>query len=73
MNNLGAVDVAILPIGGKFTMSIHKAVDAAIAIEPKVVIPVHRFKADPEGFANIIREKSNISVIPLKIGETYQI
>ncbi len=54
-------------------MSIHEAVDAAIAIEPKVVIPVHRFKADPEGFANIIREKSNISVIPLKIGETYQI
>ena len=32
------IDVALLPVGGTFTMDIQEAVEAAMAIKPKVVI-----------------------------------
>jgi len=51
MRELGFVDAALLPIGGRtFTMDVQEAVEAAIAIKPKVAIPMHRFEADPEEF-----------------------
>jgi len=48
-------DIALLPIGGKFTMDIEQAVEAALAIEPKIVIPMHYdtvagTEADPNEF-----------------------
>ena len=42
--------MALLPIGGTFTMDLAEAVRAAMAIKPKVVIPMHRSKADPQDF-----------------------
>jgi len=71
MRELGQVDVALLPIGGTFTMDIGEAVDAAIVINPKVVIPMHRFEADPQRFADEIETRSDIKVMPLDIGEIY--
>jgi len=44
---MGQIDVALLPIGGKFTMDIPEAVEATPAIKPKAVIPVHRFDSNP--------------------------
>lgn len=35
------IDVALLPIGGNFTMGIDDAIIAASLIEPKLVIPMH--------------------------------
>jgi L-ascorbate metabolism protein UlaG (beta-lactamase superfamily) len=48
-------DIALLPIGGKFTMDIDQAVEATLAIEPKTVIPMHYdtvagTEADPNEF-----------------------
>ena len=71
MQDLGRIDVALLPIGGTFTMDIDEAVQAAIAMNPKVVIPMHRFEADPRKLADQIASRSGIRVIPLDIGETY--
>jgi L-ascorbate metabolism protein UlaG (beta-lactamase superfamily) len=71
MRELGPVDVALLPVGGTFTMDIGEAVEAAIAINPKVVIPIHRFEADLRHLAEEIRTRSEIKFIPLDIGETY--
>ncbi|UCF93006.1 MAG: MBL fold metallo-hydrolase [Desulfobacterales bacterium] len=71
MRAFGQVDVALLPIGGKFTMDISEAAEAAIAIDPKVVIPMHRFEADPRRLADEIETRSDIKLIPLDIGETY--
>jgi len=73
MRELGAVDVALLPIGGTFTMDIQEAVEAAITIKPKVVIPMHRFKADPQEFKAKVDARSDIKVVPLKIGEVYDL
>jgi L-ascorbate metabolism protein UlaG (beta-lactamase superfamily) len=48
-------DIALLPIGGKFTMDIDQAVEATLSIEPKIVIPMHYntfggIEADPNEF-----------------------
>ncbi len=73
MRELGDIDVALLPIGGKFTMDIHEAVDAAIAIKPKIVIPMHYMGADTQEFKKKVEARSNIKVAALRIGESYQL
>ena len=54
-------------------MDIQDAVEAAIAIQPKVVIPMHYLKADPEEFKNKVEARSDITVVPLRIGEVYHL
>ena len=71
MRELGRVDVALLPIGGTFTMDIGEAVEAAIAIDPRVVIPIHRFESDLQNLADELETRSDIKLSPLCIGETY--
>ena len=73
MRELGRVDVALLPIGGKFTMNIDEAAAAANAVNPEVVIPIHRFDADLRTLADKIRALSNVKLIPLDIGEIYHL
>ncbi|RCV63957.1 L-ascorbate metabolism protein UlaG, beta-lactamase superfamily [Methanophagales archaeon] len=73
MRELGKVDVALLPIGGTFTTNIQEAVEAAIAIKPGIAIPMHRLKADPEEFKDNLEARSDIKVVPLKIGELYHL
>lgn len=70
MKDIGDFDVALLPIGGTFTMDIPEAVDAVLTINPKVVIPMHRSKGDPNEFKKLIEAKSNIKVFPLDIGKS---
>ncbi len=73
MKDFGHVDVALVPIGGTFTMDMKEAVDAVMAIGPKVVIPMHMKDADPYEFKKIVEEKSDIKVVPLEIGEVYKL
>ncbi len=68
------IDVALLPIGGNFTMDIDDAVIATEFIKPKLAIPMHYdtfplIKADPNEF----REKNKVcNSLILKIGESYE-
>jgi L-ascorbate metabolism protein UlaG (beta-lactamase superfamily) len=73
MRELGKVDAALLPIGGTFTMDIEEAVEAAIAIQHRVVIPMHRAKADPQDYMKKVEAISNIKVAPLQTGEVYHL
>ena len=41
MENLDHIDVALLPVGGTYTMNAHEAADAADKIHPKIAIPMH--------------------------------
>lgn len=41
MNDLEGIDLALLPIGGTFTMNPTEGAEAAVAIGPKIVIPMH--------------------------------
>lgn len=74
MNN---IDVALLPIGGNFTMDIDDAVKACEFLKPKIAIPMHYdtfpvIKADPKVFVEKV-EKLGVKGVILGIEESYQI
>ena len=74
MKKLGRVDLALLPIGGRgFTMDMDEVVEAATEINPRFVIPMHRYEADPIEFKKKVENRSNTEVIPLRTGEVYQL
>ncbi|RXA21297.1 MBL fold metallo-hydrolase [Methanosarcina sp. MSH10X1] len=70
MKNIRA-DVALLPIGGTYTMDEEEAARAALAISPKDVIPMHYgkpgiTKGEPEKFKALVHGKNpDINVIIL--------
>jgi L-ascorbate metabolism protein UlaG (beta-lactamase superfamily) len=70
-------DIALLPIGGRFTMGIPEAMMAANFIGAKTIIPIHyntwdRISADPHRFKNVIERTTDIKVRVLKPGESMQ-
>lgn len=71
MNRLGTVDVAMLPIGGKFTMNIDEAVNATLLINPAIVIPMHQSNEDPLLFQEKVEKQSKLRVVNLGIGDTF--
>ncbi len=71
MQELGRVDLALLPVGGTYTMDVAEAAAAAIAINPGVLIPMHRFEADLHRLVNLVEAKSDIKILPLAVGESY--
>jgi L-ascorbate metabolism protein UlaG (beta-lactamase superfamily) len=46
-------DVALLPIGGTYTMDVEEAVQAAADIDARVFVPMHERSADPEQFRDL--------------------
>ncbi len=70
-------DIALLPIGGRFTMGIAEAMMAATFIGAKTVIPIHyntweKITADPHQFKKAIERTTDIKVTILKPGESMQ-
>ncbi len=56
-------DIALLPIGGIYTMDASEAAKAAAAIMPKIAIPIHYnyltdLKVDPEKFRTLVAEQT---------------
>ncbi|MDI9644203.1 MAG: metal-dependent hydrolase [Candidatus Verstraetearchaeota archaeon] len=72
-------DVAMLPIGGKFTMGSQEAAIAAELVRPKAVIPMHyntfeSIRQDPTLFAELLRSRrTDIKVIIMREGETIEL
>jgi L-ascorbate metabolism protein UlaG (beta-lactamase superfamily) len=73
MKQVGHVDVALLPSGGTYTMDDAEAAEAALTINPRIVVPMHRWDTNPEDFKKIVEAKSNIKVVVLKKGEELQV
>jgi L-ascorbate metabolism protein UlaG (beta-lactamase superfamily) len=69
MKDIRNIDIAILPIGGTFTMDMNTAIEAVLSIKPKCVLPVHHLKANPMEFKMQLKEKTDTNVILLDIGE----
>jgi L-ascorbate metabolism protein UlaG (beta-lactamase superfamily) len=68
-------DVALLPIGGRYTMGPAEAMIAANFIGAKTVIPIHyntwdKIRADPSQFKMAIEKTSDITVKILQPGES---
>ncbi len=54
-------------------MNLIEAVQTAIMINPKVVIPMHRFETDPQEFKKKVENRSDIKVAALQTGEVYHL
>jgi L-ascorbate metabolism protein UlaG (beta-lactamase superfamily) len=70
------VDIAILPIGGHYTMDRYDAVTAVEFINPKTVIPCHYdtfppIETDAEAFKSDVESSTGASCVVLAPGETH--
>ncbi|MHA1949831.1 MAG: MBL fold metallo-hydrolase [Candidatus Thorarchaeota archaeon] len=70
MNDLGPVDVALLPCGDTYTMDNKDAAEATRVIKPKVVIPMHTWDKGIEDFRNGISD-TETQFVQLTEGEEY--
>jgi len=73
---LYGIDLALLPIGGHFTMGPKEAAKAVELLKPKYVIPMHYgtfppIAKDPEEFKELVGNKAE--VIILKPGEAFEL
>lgn len=70
--------VAMLPIGGRFTMDEEAALMAVKMIKPKIVIPMHYntfsvIHADPTKFQKLAEENTDTEVIIMKPGDSIDV
>jgi L-ascorbate metabolism protein UlaG (beta-lactamase superfamily) len=70
--------VAMLPIGGHYTMDRHDAVVAAELIGAQTVIPMHYntfapIEADPEAFKADVESKTSSTVVILQPGDVHTV
>lgn len=78
MSDLKNIDVALLPIGGTFTMDLGCAVEAVKRIKPKIAIPMHYgvidivfggkpmhvdFRPDPKEFAEKVGNEAEVKIL----------
>jgi len=60
-------DIALLPVGGTYTMTAEEAVGAAIAIKPKIAVPMHYGQTaghpdDGKRFADLLKGKIDVKI-----------
>jgi L-ascorbate metabolism protein UlaG (beta-lactamase superfamily) len=70
-------EIALLPIGDRFTMGIKEAVKAVELLRPRFVIPMHYntfdvIEQDPFVFKQAVETKTNSKVIILEPGESFE-
>ncbi|MCS6862731.1 MAG: MBL fold metallo-hydrolase [Abditibacteriales bacterium] len=62
MKALKDIDIAFLPIDGRFTMSPADAAEAARAFKPKVLYPYHQLQSDPNEVKKLLTNEKGIEV-----------
>jgi L-ascorbate metabolism protein UlaG (beta-lactamase superfamily) len=72
------IDVALLPIGGHYTMDRHDAVIAAQLLGASTVIPMHYdtfppIETDSDAFASDLGSQSSAAAVLLGPGETHEL
>jgi L-ascorbate metabolism protein UlaG (beta-lactamase superfamily) len=68
MDNLGHVDIALLPVSGTYVMDAQEAAEAVKRIKPTHVIPMHYGsivggKADAEKFAQLVAGQTTVHIL----------
>lgn len=62
MSNLGAIDVAFLPMNLPYTMTPEMVAEAAKRIQPKILYPYHFGKSDTALLVNLLKEEKGIEI-----------
>jgi L-ascorbate metabolism protein UlaG (beta-lactamase superfamily) len=70
------IDVALVPIGGHYTMDRHDAVEAARLVGAKTVIPIHYdtfppIETDAQAFKSDVEGQTSSKVVVLAPGESF--
>jgi L-ascorbate metabolism protein UlaG (beta-lactamase superfamily) len=70
------IDVALMCIGGHYTMDRHDAVDAAELVGAQTIIPCHYgtfppIETDPQAFKSDVESATSSQVVVLEPGETH--
>jgi L-ascorbate metabolism protein UlaG (beta-lactamase superfamily) len=70
--------VAMLPIGGRFTMDINQAVMATKMIQPQFVLPMHYntfdvIKADVGKFQRMVEDQTDAEVVIMEPGDSIDV
>ena len=73
MLQLGKVDVALIPSGDTYTVDNSEAAEAVIAINPRIAVPMHRWKTDPGEFRRTVEDRSRVKVAILREGEELRV
>lgn len=68
MLKLENIDIALLPVSGKYVMDVEQAVKAAKAIKPKVAIPMHYgaivgSRSDANRFKELLGEECEVVIL----------
>jgi len=69
MKELEGITLALLPVGGTYTMDLEEGVEATVAIQPQRVMPMHRRDTDITEFKKRVEERSETRVLAMKEGE----
>lgn len=72
------LDVALLPIGDKFTMGPHDAATAVELLKPKTAIPMHYntfppIAQDPHAWKAMVESRTGTTVLVLEVGGSYEV
>jgi len=74
IKNLKNIYLALLPTGDTYTMDNADAAEATLAINPKIVMSMHRWKTDPNEFKKAVEAKSSqIKVVLLQPGQVFEV
>ncbi|RLF21363.1 MAG: metal-dependent hydrolase [Thermoprotei archaeon] len=79
LGELYRIKVALLPIGGLFTMGPYEAAKAVELLRPEIVVPMHyntfpQIKQDPEHFKKLVMARTPwVEVVILKPGEVLEV
>jgi len=72
MKELGSIDVAMIPVGGTYTMDVPEAAEAVLSIKPKMVLPMHRRDVKVEELKKLV-EKTDAELVILSEGEELEL
>ena len=73
MKDLKDVDLLLIPSGGTYTMDNEDAAEATVVIHPKTAVPIHIWDTDPGAFKREVESVSDVKVVVLRPGETYEV
>ncbi len=70
--------VALLPIGGRFTMDANAAVKAVKLLKPELVVPMHYntfdvIKADPWKFQKMVEDETDAEAVVMEPGDSIDV
>jgi L-ascorbate metabolism protein UlaG (beta-lactamase superfamily) len=69
MKELGGITLALVPIGGTYTMDIDEAVEAIAAFQPEMVVPMHRRESNLKVFKEKVESQSETKLLEMTEGE----